>query len=44
VASYGTAMTAGALRLIDTWKAERHTGTVDVFRDYNELVRTALTH
>ena len=41
VASYGAAMSAGAQRLVDRWKARRHSGTVDVFRDYNELVRTS---
>ena len=40
VASYGAAMSAGAQRLVETWKARRHSGAVDVFRDYNELVRS----
>ena len=38
VASYGAAMSAGAARLVETWKARRHTGATDVFTDYNELV------
>ncbi len=34
-------MSAGAQRLVEGWKARPHSGTVDVFRDYNELVRKA---
>ena len=44
VASYGAAMAAGAQRLVEGWKGRRHAGTVDVFRDYNELVRVYRDH